>query len=412
MKTLKRVVITGIGAITPIGLQLHEIVENLRHARSGIKPIGQIDTSSLPVKFAGEIANFDAGEFIDAKAIRRNDRFIQFALAACQLAVEDSKLLSSQLRHAGVAVGVGLGGLRTIEETAFHYADFRKTGPFFVPSILSNLASGQISIKYGITGPNYAISSACASGSQAIGQAFREIQAGRRTIWLAGGAEAPISTLSIAGFAAARTLSRRNEQYEKASRPFDRDRDGFVLGEGAAILVLESLDSAIDRGAKIYAEIVGFGAASDGYHVTEPQPDGDGAFAAMDEALRDAELDPAELDYINAHATSTPVGDRIEAVALARVLKQNSASTLVSSTKSLTGHLCGAAGAVEAAFCALMLKHKFLPPALNLDEPCSEFEFKSPQTKEASFSPKIVMNNSFGFGGINTSMIFDGQPNL
>lgn len=412
MKTLKRVVITGLGAVTPIGWQLQEIVENLRHARSGIKPIGQIDTSSLPVKFAGEIANFDAGQFIDAKAIRRNDRFIQFALAACQLAVEDSNLSPSQLRHAGVAVGVGLGGLRTIEETAFHYADFRKTGPFFVPSILSNLASGQISIKYGITGPNYAISSACASGSQAIGQAFREIQAGRRTIWLAGGAEAPISTLSIAGFAAARTLSRRNEQYERASRPFDIDRDGFVLGEGAAILVLESLDSAIDRGATIYAEIIGFGAASDGYHVTEPQPDGDEAFAAMDEALRDAEIDSAELDYINAHATSTPVGDRIEAVALARVLKQNSASTLVSSTKSLTGHLCGAAGAVEAAFCALMLKHKFLPPAHNLDVPCAEFEFKSPQTREASYSPKIVMNNSFGFGGINTSMIFDGQPHL
>jgi len=412
MKTLKRVVVTGLGAVTPIGVKPHEIVENLRHAGSGIKRITQIDTSNLPVKFAGEISNFDPGEFIDGKSIRRNDRFIQFALAACQLAIEDSKLTSHQLKHAGVAVGVGLGGLRTIEETAFQSADSRKIGPFFVPSILSNLASGQISIKYGITGPNYAISSACASGSQAIGQAFREIQAGRRTIWLAGGAEAPISVLSIAGFAAARTLSRRNDHYEQASRPFDSDRDGFVLGEGAAILVLESLDSAIDRGAKVYAEILGFGSASDGYHVTEPQPDGAGAFAAMHEALNDAEINPAMIDYINAHATSTPVGDRIEAIALKRVLNEYSASTFVSSTKSLTGHLCGAAGAVEAAFCLLMLEQKFLAPAHNLDVPCPEFEFKSPAMKDVSFSPKIVMNNSFGFGGINTSMILDGRPHV
>lgn len=412
MKTLKRVVITGIGAVTPIGTNKEEIVENLRHSRSGIKPVTQIDTRSLPVKFAGEISNFDASEFIDSKTIRRTDRFIQFALAACQIAVEDSKLSSQQLQHAGVVVGVGLGGLRTIEETAFQLADFRKIGPFFVPSILSNLASGQISIRYGITGPNYAISSACASSSQAIGQAFREIQAGRRAIWLAGGAEAPISVLSIAGFAAARTLSRRNDQYEQASRPFDLARDGFVLGEGAAILVLESLDSAIARGAKIYAEILGYGVASDGYHVTEPQPDGAAAIMAMEEALNDAEIKASKIDYINAHATSTPVGDRIEAIAIQHVLKEYSASTFVSSTKSLTGHLCGAAGAVEAAFCLLMLEHKFLAPSHNLDVPCAEFEFKSPTPEDSSFAPKFIMNNSFGFGGINTSMILSGQPQV
>jgi len=268
MKPLKRVVITGLGAVTPIGSSNDDIVASLRGARSGIKPITQIDTSNLPVTFAGEISDFDATDFLDSKVIRRNDRFIQLALAASQLAVEDSDLSPELLKHAGISLGVGLGGLRTIEESALQIRGNKKIGPFFVPSILSNLASGQISIKYGITGPNYAISSACASGSQAIGQAFREIQTGRRTVWLTGGAEAPISVLSISGFAAARTLSKRNQEYKDASRPFDSQRDGFVLGEGAAILVLEEFNSAIARGAKIYAEILGFGTASDGYHVS------------------------------------------------------------------------------------------------------------------------------------------------
>lgn len=410
MKTLKRVVITGLGAVTPIGSTNDDIVASLRGARSGIKPITQIDTKDLPVTFAGEISDFDATDFLDSKAIRRNDRFIQLALAASQLAVEDSVLSPELLEHAGISLGVGLGGLRTIEESALQVRGNRKIGPFFVPSILSNLASGQISIKYGITGPNYAISSACASGSQAIGQAFREIQTGRRTVWLTGGAEAPISVLSISGFAAARALSKRNEEYQDASRPFDSQRDGFVLGEGAAILVLEEFNSAIARGAKIYAEILGFGTASDGYHVTDPQPEGAGALMAMREALDEAELDASSIDYINAHATSTPQGDRVEAIAIKHALKEHTSKTFVSSTKSLTGHLCGAAGAVEAAFCVLMMKHQFIAPAHNLTSPCPEFEFKIPSVTDAHFAPKIVMNNSFGFGGTNTSMILAASP--
>ena len=412
MKTLKRVVITGVGAVTPIGVGKTDIVENLKLAKTGIKPISQISTDNLPVKFGGEINNFDPSEFLDQKAIRRNDRFIHFCLAAAQMAIEDAKLSPEQLETAGVAIGVGLGGLRTIEEAAFGVVEsnFRKVGPFFVPAILSNLASGQVSIKYGIKGPNYAVSSACASGSQAIGQAFREIQVGRRQIWIAGGAEAPISTLSIAGFSAARTLSRKNEEFESASRPFDEARDGFVLGEGSSILVLESLDSALERGAKIYAEILGFGIASDGYHVTEPEPDGEGAFSAMSEALEDAQIAAEKIDYVNAHATSTPVGDRIEAIALQRILQNHSEQTYVSSTKSLTGHLCGAAGAIETAFCLYMLDGKFLAPAHNLDSPCSEFKFKIPKPVDLTFAPRIIMNNSFGFGGINTSMVLDGQP--
>ena len=405
-KELKRVVITGIGAVTPIGMEKGEIVERLKTARTGIKPISIIDADPLPVRFAGEASYFKPEDFMDAKAIRRNDRFIQMCLAASELAIGDAGLEGERLKSAGVAIGVGLGGLNSIEHTAFDMLQggARKVGPFFVPSILANLASGQVSIKYGIQGPNFAVSSACASGSQAIGQAFREIQAGRRDLWLAGGAEAPITGLSIAGFAAAKALSRRNDEPEQASRPFDTARDGFVLGEGSAVLVLESLESAQARGAKIYAEVIGFGMASDGYHITEPDPTGQGAFLAMQEAVADAGIDVAAIDYVNAHATSTPAGDKVEAVAMKRIFGSDS-DVFVSSTKSLTGHLCGAAGAMEAVFCTLMLDRGFVAPTCNLDSPCPEFTFKAPRESDLDFEPKMAMNNSFGFGGINTSML-------
>jgi 3-oxoacyl-[acyl-carrier-protein] synthase II len=403
----KRVVITGIGAITPIGVTLTEIEKSLRESLSGVKLITHFDTEKLPVKFAGVASNFHPDNFLDTKDIRRNDRFIQMCLAATDIAVKDSGVSPERLQQAGVAIGVGLGGLYTIEEATGDYnaSGMKRISPFLIPSILSNLASGQVSIRYKTKGANYAISSACASGSQAIGQAYREIQAGRRDIWIAGGAEAPITPLSIAGFSSARALSRWNEQPIQASRPFDQDRNGFVLGEGAATFILESLDSALLRNAKIYAEIIGFGIASDGYHVTEPDPNGEGAYLAMREALDDSKVDISQINYINAHATSTYLGDKTEGIAMERIFAEQMPSVFVSSTKSLTGHACGAAGSIETVFCSLMLTKDFLPPAFNLDNISSDFRFKSPTKTELEFRSNIIMNNSFGFGGINTSML-------
>lgn len=403
----KRVVITGIGAITPIGITLDAIEKSLRESLSGIKLITHFDTEKLPVRFAGEASQFKAEDFLDAKEIRRNDRFIHMCLAAADMAVKDAGISAERLHEAGVAIGVGLGGLYTIEEAAveMNHSGAKRVSPFLIPSILANLASGQVSIRYGTKGANYSISSACASGSQAIGQAYREIQSGRRDLWIAGGSEAPITPLSIAGFSSARALSRRNEEPALASRPFDQERDGFVLGEGAALFIIESLDSALQRDARIYAEIIGFGIASDGYHVTEPDPNGEGAYLAMREAIEDAALPVSDIDYINAHATSTMLGDKVEAVAMERIFGEQMPLTFVSSTKSLTGHACGAAGALETAFCLLMLLKDFLPPAFNLEHISPEFRFKSPGQTEANFRSNIIMNNSFGFGGINTSML-------
>ena len=408
MKPLRRVVITGMGAITPIGLTLEEITTSLREKRSGIKMIERFDTELLPVKFAGEITDFKPENYLAVKDVRRNDRFIQMCLAATDQAVANSGLKKEDFLSAGIAIGVGLGGLHSTEIAAVELANqgTKRISPFFVPSILANLASGQIGIRYSSRGPNYAISSACASGSQAIGQAYREIQAGRGDVWIAGGAEAPITPLSIAGFSASRALSKLNETPTLASRPFDQARDGFVLGEGAATLILESYDHAVARGTKILAEITGFGIASDGYHVTDPDPNGEGAYLAMMGALEDAEIEAREIDYVNAHATSTPMGDRIEAIALHRVLGESSANTFVSSTKSLTGHACGAAGALEAVFCLLMMNEKFLAPSINVENSDEAFRFRHPLDSDIDFAPKLVMNNSFGFGGINTSLIF------
>lgn len=409
MNTLlkQRVVITGMGAITPIGLSLSEIETSLKDSLSGVKTISLFNPEHLPVCFAGEATDFHAEDFLDNKTIRQNDRFIQMCIAATDLAVKNANIDPELLKEAGVAMGVGLGGLYTIEKAKADLDNFgaRKISPFLIPSILANLASGQISIRYNTKGANFALSSACASGSQAIGHAYREIQSGRRALWIAGGAEAPITPLAIAGFAAARALSRRNDDPIAASRPFDNARDGFVLGEGAATFIMESLDSALKRGATIHCELIGFGIASDGYHVTKPEPDGEGAFLAMQEALLDAGIPANSIDYVNAHATSTPVGDSIEAIAMERIFGEQISDTFVSSTKSLTGHSCGASGSIEAVFCSLMLEKEFLAPAFNLDNMASEFRFKSPTKKELNFKPEFIMNNSFGFGGINTSMI-------
>lgn len=407
MNTLKRVVITGMGAITPIGLSLCDIEASLKNSLSGVKTISLFNPEHLPVCFAGEATDFHPEDFLDNKSIRQNDRFIQMCIAATDLAVKNANIDPELLKEAGVAIGVGLGGLYTIEKakTDLDKGGARKISPFLIPSILANLASGQVSIRYNTKGANFAISSACASGSQAIGHAYREIQSGRRAIWIAGGAEAPITPLSIAGFSSAKALSRRNDDPAAASRPFDTERDGFVLGEGAATFIMESLDSALERGATIHCELIGFGIASDGYHVTKPEPNGEGAYLAMQEAILDAGIPIESIDYVNAHATSTPVGDAIEMVAMERIFGEHLLDMYVSSTKSLTGHSCGASGSIEAVLCALMLEKGFLAPALNLDNLAPEFRFKSPTKNDINFKPEFIMNNSFGFGGINTSMI-------
>lgn len=413
MRQTRRVVITGIGAITPIGNSLPAIESALRESLSGIRPISLFDVSDLPVRFAGQ-AEFNADEYLSPKEIRRNDRFIQMCLAASDEALKDSALPNERLKDAGVAIGVGLGGLYSIEEASKTLNQFgaKKVSPFLIPSILANLASGQVSIRYQTKGPNFSIASACASGAQAIGHAYREIQSGRSDLWIAGGAEAPITPLSIAGFSSARALSLRNDRPVLASRPFDRDRDGFVLGEGAACFILESLDSAINRNAKIYSEIIGFGMASDGYHVTEPDPNGEGAFSAMRDALKDAGIEPDSVDYINAHATSTPLGDKIEALAMRRVFGAKLDHTFVSSTKSLTGHACGAAGAIETAFCSLMIEKQFTAPAVNLENLEDGISLRSPGKEDSGHAPRVVMNNSFGFGGINTSLLLSRPEEL
>lgn len=409
----KRVVVTGVGAITPIGCGIQSIENSLKNSISGIQNITSFDTEDLPVKFAGIAAEFNPYNYLEAKEVRRNDRFIQMCLAASDIAVAESRISKSHLNSAGVAIGVGLGGLYSIESATLTLKNLgaKKVSPFLIPSILSNLASGQISIRHQTHGANFAISSACASGSQSIGYAYREIQSGRSDVWIAGGAEAPITPLSIAGFSSARALSRRNENPKLASRPFDQHRDGFVLGEGAAVFIIESLESAIRRDAKIFIEIVGFGISSDGYHITDPDPNGEGAFRAMKEAIEDAGISKKEIDYVNAHATSTELGDRIENVAMERIFGDQIEDLLVSSTKSHTGHACGAAGAIETAFCSLMLQSEFIPPALNLINQGSEFRFRSPQPADIEFKPNIIMNNSFGFGGINTSLILSKFKN-
>ena len=406
----QRVVVTGMGAVTALGCDLATIKKNLHEATCGIRPITLFDHETLPVHVAGEALNFDPGTYLDSKEVRRNDRFIQMALASASQALEDAGLIGSPLlEQAGVVVGVGLGGLSTIEKA---HGDLLATGqdrisPFFIPSVLSNLASGQISIKFKIKGPNFSVSSACASGSQAIGQAFHDIKHGRRRLWIAGGAEAAISPLGISGFSASRALSKNTGDVKTLSKPFHPDRDGFVLGEGAGMLILESLESAESRGAKIYGEILGYGISSDGYHVTSPDPEGTGAFTAMAEAIQEADISVSEIDYVNAHATSTQVGDSIEVLSIQKILGDQSSKTFVSSTKNLTGHPCGSAGSIESVFCLTMMNANHLSPAEYLEGLSQEdFPFLVPTVQRQPLQIQTLVNNSFGFGGVNTALVF------
>ena len=400
----RRVVVTGIGLVTPLGIGTEASWQACIAGKSGVGPITRFDAKDLPCRIAAEVRGFDAALYMDRKEARRNDLFIQYGLAAAHLALLDASLPVDQPLgdRVGVVVGSGMGGLATLEDTHLTAVNrgHRKVNPFFIPSIIVNLAAGQISIKHGAGGVNYAPVSACATGNHSIGESMRHIAHGDVDVMIAGGTEATISLLGIAGFTAARALSERNDAPEKASRPFDRDRDGFIAGEGAGILILEELEHARARGARIYCELTGYSATADAFHIT--QPSGAGAERAMKLCLDDAGLKPEDVQYLNAHGTSTPVGDIAETKAIKRVFGDHAKNGLmVSSTKSMTGHMLGAAGGVEAAFTALALYHGIVPPTINLDNPDPECDLDYVPNKAREVRFKAALSNSFGFGGTN-----------
>lgn len=407
----RRVVVTGLGAVTPVGNTFEESWENILAGKSGAAPITLFETEDFPVTFSAPVKDFDVAQYMKPRDARRMDLFIQYGLAASLDAMKDANLevTEENAERIGTMIGSGIGGLPGIEEnhTTLVERGAGRVSPFFVPRSIINMASGQLSIMTGIKGPNMAAVTACASGTHSIGMAARLIEHGDVDVMIAGGAEMATTPLGIAGFAAARALSRRNEAPEKASRPWDVDRDGFMLGDGAGILVLEEYEHAKARGAKIYCELVGFGMSSDAHHITSPSPDGSGAKQCMLAALKDAGIEAQEVDYINAHGTSTPVGDLMELEAVKRAFGEVAKSVAISSTKSMTGHLLGAAGGIEAVFSILAIRDQILPPTINLDNPepmAQEFNIiaNAPQTAEVNY----VLTNSFGFGGTNGSLLF------
>ena len=406
----RRVVITGIGAITPVGMNVSETWESIKAGKSGIKTIESFDTEQFDVKIAGEILEFDPTKYIEKKAARRMDRFTQFAVAASQQAVEDSKLDLEKIdrNRFGVIVGSGVGGMITLEEAHKNLFNKgpRRVSPFAIPMLISNMAAGLISITFGAKGPNYSVVTACATSTNSIGDAAKIIERGAADIMIAGGAEAAICGLGIGGFTSMKALSKRNDEPTKASRPFDKERDGFVMGEGAGILVLEDLQHALDRGATIYAEVKGYGMSSDAYHMTAPAPDGEGAARSMQNALDDANIKPEEVDYINAHGTSTPMNDKLETMAIKRVFGENAYNIPISSTKSMTGHLLGAAGAVEAMVMVKTINEGFIHPTINLENPDPDCDLNYVPHVGIKKEVKYAISNSFGFGGHNATLVF------
>ena len=406
----RRVVVTGMGLITPCGTGIDRSWQALVNGESGVKPITLIDASMLQTRFAGEVRDFVAEDFMDRKQARRMDRYQQFAMAAAQMAMDDCGFIATEhnAERAAVIVGSCVGGLASAEDAtiAARPSSPGKVSPFFILNVLINMAASHISIRYGFKGPNWSTNSACATSAHAIGEAYRLIQRGEADVALAGGAEAPIGFMCIAGFNAIRALSTRNDEPERASRPFDADRDGFVLGEGAAILVLEELAHAQQRDAKIYAELSGYGASSDAHHVTAPSPEHEGAQRCLRAALTDAALDVSQIDYINAHGTSTPLGDTAEITAIKRVFGEQAYRVPVSSTKSMTGHLTGAAGSAEAIISILAMQHSIIPPTINLDHLDPAIDVDCVPNVARVLTCNTVMTNSFGFGGTNASLIF------
>ena len=399
-----------MGIVSPLGIGLEDNWAAICQGRSGIGPITKFDTTEYPCKIAGEVKNFDPSAYIDKKDLKKMDIFIQFALAAGTMAIKQSGLVidESTADRVGVLVGSGLGGLQTIEKyhTMLLESGPKKVSPFFVPMLIVNLAPGQISIYFGCRGPNSSVVTACATGNHSIGEAFRIIQRGDADAMIAGGVESTITPLAVAGFCALKALSTRNDEPQKASRPFEKNRDGFVMAEGAGILVLEDLEKAQQRNAAIFAEIIGFGCNADAYHITAPSPNGEGAAKCMQITLADAGLKPEDIDYINAHGTSTPMNDLSETIAMKTVFRDHIKKLPVSSTKSMTGHLLGAAGGVEAIFSLLAIRDSIIPPTINYEEPDPECDLDYVPNVARKKEVRIVMSNSFGFGGTNATLIF------
>jgi 3-oxoacyl-[acyl-carrier-protein] synthase II len=403
------VVVTGIGLVSPLAVGTAATWEGLIAGRSGIGPITHFDAEEFPCRIAGEVPDFEPLDFVDKKDLKKTDRFIQFALAASRFALEDSGLAidGSNRDRVGVVIGSGIGGLPIIEEmhTTLLERGPGRISPFFIPGLIVNMAAGQVSIRYGARGPNSAVCTACTTGLHAVGDAVRMIQHGDADAMIAGGAEGVITPLAVGGFSAMRALSTRNDEPEKASRPWDRDRDGFVIAEGAGIVILEEQWSAIRRGAKPYAEIVGYGMSADAYHISAPHPEGDGAAAVMRRSLEDADLPPESIGYINAHGTSTQLGDLAEVKAVHRVFGDHVKRLAISSTKSATGHLLGAAGGLEVGVLALVLRDQKLPPTLNLDHPGEECDLDFIPHRARDVELEYALTNSFGFGGTNGALI-------
>jgi 3-oxoacyl-[acyl-carrier-protein] synthase II len=407
----RRVVVTGLGIVSPVGSTIATAWDAICNARSGIRTITKLDVSAFPVKIGGEVIDFNPEEFMPPKDVRKFDPFVPMGFAASVQAIRDSGLevTPENSPRIGVVIGAGIGGLSTIEENTAKWLEARsprKISPFFIPGSIINAAAGQVSIHYGLRGPNLAIVTACTTSTHSIGIAARSIQHGDADIMVAGGAEMAFTPLGLGSFGQARALSMRNDQPERASRPWDKDRDGFVMSEGAGAVILEEYEHARARGAKIYAEYAGFGMSGDAHHITAPPEDGEGARLAMVNALRDAGMNPDEIDYINAHATSTDLGDRAETIAIKRAFGDHAYKLTVSSTKSMTGHLLGAAGAVEAIFSILAIRDGILPPTINLENPDAECDLDYVPNAARKAAIKTALSNSFGFGGTNGSLVF------
>ncbi len=406
----RRVVVTGLGLVTPLGIGVEETWSALVAGKSGIAPITRFDASNMNTKIAGEVKNFKPEDYVSRKDLRRMDIFTIYAMAASRMAVEDANLNidGNNADQTGVVIGCGLGGLATIEK--FHSVLLeqgpRKISPFFIPMLIANMAPGQVSIALGAKGPNVAIETACAAGTHAVGDAFKHIQRGAADVMITGGVESTITALGISGFNAMRALSTRNEAPEKASRPFDRDRDGFVMAEGSGILILEALEHALERGANILGEVIGYGLTGDAHHMSAPAPEGEGMARCMQMALDDAGVAPEEVDYINAHGTSTDLNDSFETKAIKTVFGEYSYKVAVSSTKSMTGHLLGGAGGVESAIAVLTIKHGTIPPTINYENPDPECDLDYVPNVCREADVRTVLTNSFGFGGTNAALVF------
>lgn len=405
---MRRVVVTGIGMVTPIGSDKEEFWQSLVNGRSGIQRVTGFDVSNYPCQIAGEVPDFDPARYIEKREARKMDRFTQFGAAAALMAWQDAGLDQGEIDRdsAGVIVGSGIGGIKTIEEqySLLMEKGPRRVSPFLVPALIANMAAGYISIMFRLRGPNSTVVTACASSNHAVGDAFHVIRRGDAGIMVAGGAEAAISHTAFAGFCAARAFSTRNDDPARASRPFDRERDGFVMGEGSGIVILESLDHALRRGAHIYAEIAGYGMSGDAYHITAPDPEGTGACLSMQRALESAGLEPGAVDYINAHGTSTEYNDRIETLAIKKTFGEHAAGLAVSSTKSMTGHLLGAAGAVELIATLLCMEHQMAHPTINYEFPDPDCDLDYVPNRARALKIDVALNNSFGFGGTNATL--------